>query len=106
PYKGSAPALTDVLNGTIQMIFDLPSTPLPFVSTGKLRILGVTGTSRRPEMPDVPTFAEQGVADYDTQLWWGVFAPKGVPKDVAARLHAEIGKIAAKPEVQEALAKR
>lgn len=106
PYKGSAPALTDLLNGNIQMIFDLPLTPLPFVSSGKLRVLGVTGTKRLAQLPDVATFGEQGVPDYEPQLWWGVFAPKGVPRDVAARLHAEVGKIAAMPEVKELLAKR
>lgn len=106
PYKGSAPALTDLLNGNIQMIFDLPLTPLPFLSSGKLRVLGVTGTKRLAQLPDVATFGEQGVRDYEPQLWWGVFAPKGVPRDVAARLHAEISKIAAMPEVKELLGKR
>lgn len=102
-YKGSAPALTDLLNGNIQMIFDLPQPSLPFLSSGKLRVLGVTGTNRVTQLPDVATFGEQGVRDFDLQAWSGVFAPKGVPTDIAARLHAEVGKIVQIPEVKELL---
>lgn len=101
PYKGSAPALTDLLNGSIQMIFDLTFTPLPFLNSGKLRVLGVTGTNRVEQLPGVATFGDQGVRDFDLQAWSGVFAPKGVPRDIAVRLHAEIGKIAQMPEVKD-----
>jgi tripartite-type tricarboxylate transporter receptor subunit TctC len=106
PYKGSAPALTDLLNGSLQAIFDVPLTPLPHVSSGKVRVLGTTGQARLAQLPDTPTFREQGLADYNPELWWGVFAPRGVPRDIAQRLHAEIAKIAAMPEVKEQLGKR
>ena len=106
PYKGSAPALTDLLNGSLQAIFDVPLTPLPHVASGKVRVLGTTGQARLAQLPDTPTFREQGLADYNPELWWGVFAPRGVPRDIAQRLHAEIAKIAAMPEVKEQLGKR
>jgi tripartite-type tricarboxylate transporter receptor subunit TctC len=106
PYKGSAPALTDLLNGSIQMIFDVPLTPLPHVASGKVRVLGTTGQARLAQLPDTPTFREQGLADYNPELWWGVFGPKGVPREVAQRLHSEIAKVAAMPEVKEQLGKR
>ena len=106
PYKGSAPALTDLLNGSLQAIFDVPLTPLPHVASGKVRVLGTTGQARLAQLPDTPTFREQGLADYNPELWWGVFAPRGVPRDIAQRLHAEIAKIAAMPDVKEQLGKR
>lgn len=106
PYKGSAPALTDLLNGSIQIIFDVPLTPMPHLASGKLRVLGVSGKSRLPQLPDTPTFVEQGIADYTPEIWWGVFGPKGIPREIAARLHAEIAKVAALPEVKEQLGKR
>lgn len=106
PYKGSAPALTDLLNGSLQAIFDVPLTPLPHVASGKVRVIGTTGPARLAQLPDTPTFREQGLADYNPELWWGVFAPKGVPRDVAQRLHGEIAKIAAMPDVKEQLGRR
>lgn len=106
PYKGSAATMTDLLNGNIQMSFDVPSTPLPFVSSGKLRVIAVTGQKRLAQLPDVATFAEQGVRDFNPELWWGVFGPKGIPRDIAARLHAEITKITAMQDARDLLGKR
>ena len=106
PYKGSAATMTDLLNGTIQMSFDVPSTPLPFVSSGKLRIIATTGQKRLSQLPEVPTFREQNVQDFNPEIWWGVFGPKGIPREIAARLHAEITKIGAMTEVKELLARR
>jgi tripartite-type tricarboxylate transporter receptor subunit TctC len=106
PYKGSAPALTDLLNGSIQMIFDVPLTPLPHVASGKLRVLGTTGAARLAQLPDTPTFREQGLTDYNPELWWGVFGPRGIPREIATRLHAEIARVAALSEVKEQLGKR
>lgn len=106
PYKGSAPALTDLLNGSLQAIFDVPLTPLPHVASGKVRVIGTTGQARLAQLPGTPTFREQGLADYNPELWWGVFAPKGVPREIAMKLHDEIAKIAAMPEVKEQLGKR
>jgi tripartite-type tricarboxylate transporter receptor subunit TctC len=106
PYKGSAPALTDLLNGSIQLIFDVPLTPLPHVASGKVRVLGTTGPSRLAQLPDTPTFREQGLPEYNPDLWWGVFGPKGIPREVAQRLNAEITRVTASPEVKEQLGKR
>lgn len=105
PYKGSAQTFTDLLGGNIQMAFDAPLASLPHLSVGKLRVLGTTGRNRLPQLPDVPTFMEQGVPNYDLELRWGVLGPKGIPPDVAGRLHAETSRIAAMPEVKEALSK-
>jgi tripartite-type tricarboxylate transporter receptor subunit TctC len=105
PYKGSAQTLADLLGGNIQLAWDAPLAPMPHLKTGKLRVLGSTGAKRVPQLPDVPTFMEQGVPDYDLELRWGVFGPKGIPQPIATRLHAETAKIAAQPEVREAMAK-
>ena len=105
PYKGSAQTFTDLLGGNIQLAFDAPLAPLPHLSSGKLRVLGTTGSKRLPQLPNVPTFMEQGIPQYDLELRWGVIGPKGIPRDVAAQLHAETARIAALPEVKEALFK-
>jgi tripartite-type tricarboxylate transporter receptor subunit TctC len=105
PYKGSAQTLTDLIGGNIQLAWDAPLAPLPHLKSGKLKVLGSTGAKRVPQLPDVPTFMEQGVANYDLELRWGVFGPRGIPVAVAERLHAETGRIAALPEVREAVAK-
>ncbi len=105
PCKGSAQTLTDLIGGNIQLAWDAPLAPLPHLKSGKLKVLGSTGAKRVPQLPDVPTFMEQGIADYDLELRWGIFGPRGIPVAVAQRLHAETGRIAALPEVKEAVAK-
>jgi hypothetical protein len=71
PVSGSAQTFTDLLGGNIQMAFDAPLASLPHLSVGKLRVLGTTGRNRLPQLPDVPTFMEQGVPNYDLELRWG-----------------------------------
>jgi tripartite-type tricarboxylate transporter receptor subunit TctC len=105
PYKGSAQTLTDLLGGNIQLAWDAPLAVMPHVKTGKLRVLGSTGAKRVAQLPDVATFMEQGVPSYDLELRWGVFGPKGIPQPIAERLHAETARIAALPDVKEAVAK-
>lgn len=105
PYKGSAQTITDLIGGNIQLAWDAPLAPLPHVKTGRLRLLASTGAKRVPQLPDLPTLMEQGVRDYDLELRWGVFGPRGIPLPVAQRLHAETERIAAQPEVREAVAK-
>lgn len=105
PYKGSAQTFADLLGGNIQLAWDAPLAPLPHLKTGRLRVLGSTGARRVPQLPDVPTFMEQGVPNYDLELRWGVFGPKGIAPQLAERLHAETARIAALPEVREAVAK-
>jgi tripartite-type tricarboxylate transporter receptor subunit TctC len=103
PYKGSSPALTDVVAGQdAGMIVNMPPA-VPLVKAGKLRALAVTTSTRSLLMPEVPTVAESGLAGYETVAWFGVLAPAGTPKDVIDRLSAEMAKIARSPEMRERL---
>jgi tripartite-type tricarboxylate transporter receptor subunit TctC len=99
PYKGSAPAMTDLLGGRISMMFDTTSNFIEHVRTGRLRALGVTGRTRSQALPDVPSISEtEGLAQYDMTLWLGVLAPAGTPGYVVARLNHEIKAVMAEPE--------
>ena len=105
PYKGTAPALTDLIGGQIQLNFDTPITSLPHIKSGRLKALAITGNRRLPALPDVPTrFAEAGLPAYDFQLWFGVMAPAGTPKPIVDKLSAEIGRVLAQPDVRRQLA--
>ncbi|MES2535618.1 MAG: tripartite tricarboxylate transporter substrate binding protein [Pseudomonadota bacterium] len=103
-YKGSTPALTDVMGGHVQLMFDSMSSSLPFIKAGKLRALAVTTAVRSPAMPDLPTIAEAGVPGYDLSTWYGLWAPAGTPKDIVSKLSTEVAKILKTPEVREKLA--
>jgi tripartite-type tricarboxylate transporter receptor subunit TctC len=105
PYKGASQALGDLLGGRIQVMFDLPQTPLANIQAGKLRALAVTGSERLALMPGVPTTAEAGVPAFAFGTWIGLVAPAGTPPAVINRLHAEIVRAATQPEVKEAFAK-
>jgi len=83
PYKGAAPALTDLLSGSIQVMFDSVSTALPPVRAGLLRPLDVSSAKRIPDLPDVPTIAESGYPDYAVSVWYGIAAPAKLPDDIA-----------------------
>lgn len=100
PYKGTAPALTDLAGGQIQGVFSTQATAAPFIQGKKLRALAVSSTKRNADMPDVPTFAEQGINGMVIEQWWGVMAPAGLPKPILDRLHAEIVKALQSPEVR------
>lgn len=104
PYKGTAPALTDLIGGQIQLNFDTPVTSIPHIKSGRLRPLAITGTKRLPTLPDVPTFAEAGLPAYDFQLWFGVLAPAGTPRPIVEKLSTEIARILALPDVKQQLA--
>ena len=106
PYKGSAGARTDVMGGQVQMMFDAVTTMAPLVRSGKLRALGTTGLTRSSVLPDVPTVAEAGVANYEATIWLGIMAPAGTPVAIIDKLNAEINKILASPELKEAWAKQ
>ncbi|MEJ7686447.1 MAG: tripartite tricarboxylate transporter substrate binding protein, partial [Variovorax sp.] len=86
PYRGSAPALSDVMAGHVPMMFDLQSTSVPNIRTQKLRALAVTSSRRSPLLPDVPTVAESGFPGFEVSAWFGVFAPAKVPEPVMSRL--------------------
>lgn len=90
PYKGAGPALTDLLSGNIQLMFDTLGTALPPVKSGMLRALGVSSTKRVADLPDVPTIAESGYPDYDVSVWYGISAPSKVPDDVAQKISASL----------------
>ena len=92
PYKGSAPALTDLLGGQVQLMFDNIPSSLPHIKTGKLRAFATTGAKRDPALPDLPTIAESGVAGYESGVWFGITVPTGTPKDVIAKINAEAAK--------------
>lgn len=104
PYKGSAPALTDVMAGQVQVIFDPTLSTMPFVKEGKLRALGVTSAERSPSYPDIPTIADSGVPGYESAAFFGVMAPAGTPAPVVARLNAAVKIALATPEITSALA--
>lgn len=103
PFKGSAPALTSLVGGQIDMMFDVLVTALPQVQAGNLRALAVTSDTRSDQAPDVPTMAEAGVKDFDAGTWFGLLARAGTPPDIVATLSAALDKSLAKPEVRAAL---
>ncbi len=89
PYKGSAPALTDLLGGQVQLMFDNIPSALPHVKSGKLRAIATTGAQRDPALPEIPTIAEAGVKGYEAGVWFGLAAPAGTPADVIAKISTE-----------------
>jgi tripartite-type tricarboxylate transporter receptor subunit TctC len=105
PYKGASQALGDLLGGSIQVMFDLPQTPLSNIQAGKLRALAVTSNERLALMPNVPTTAEAGFPAFTFGTWIGLVAPAGTPPAIVSRLYAEIVKAAGQPDVKEAFAK-
>src|SRR3954468_23267109 len=103
PYKGSGPALVDVMAGQIAMIIDTAASVTPHIRSGKLRGIAITGKKRWPDLPEVLTFAEGGMPDYDSSSWYAIHAPAGTPKDVVAKLNAELARIVKLPDVNERL---
>ena len=89
PYKGSAPAMTDLLGGQVMMMFDNIPSAIPHIKSGKLKALATTGSKRDPLLPDLPTLAEAGVAGYESGVWFGLAVPANTPRDVVMRLNAE-----------------
>lgn len=104
PYRGSAPAVNDLIGGQVQSMFDNAPSALPHVQGGRLRALAITSLQRSPLLPDVPTVAESGYAGFDVQSWFGLAVPHGTPQPVVARLNAELNKALALPEVKKRLA--
>jgi tripartite-type tricarboxylate transporter receptor subunit TctC len=100
PYKGSGPAMQDLLSGQVKMSFAGVPNVITHVKAGRLRALGVTTTKRASELPDVPTIAEAGVPGYEATLWLGLLAPLGTPPDIIQRIYTETVKILQDPELQ------
>jgi tripartite-type tricarboxylate transporter receptor subunit TctC len=104
PYKGSAPALNDLIAGQVSLMFDLVLTAAPHIKSGAVRGLAVTGTQRSAVLPELPTVAETGLPGYEVSAWFGIFAPAGVPQAVAKRLNAEFVKVMQQPDLKQRLA--
>ena len=101
PYKGSGPLATDLLGAQIQMSFDTITPVLPHIKAGKLRALAVTTARRSSALPDVPTLEEAGLKGFDIGTWFGVLAPAATPRDIVARLNAEMVKVIQAPEFRK-----
>lgn len=104
PYKGSAPAITDLVGGHVPMMFDTTIAIIPQIKAGKLRAIAVSGAQRSPQLPDVPTFTEAGLPGVESYGWYGFFAPAKTPKDVITRINEAALKYMKTPEFQKVLA--
>jgi len=103
PYKGSAAAITDLIGGQVQVMFDNLPSSLPQIKAGKLRAIAVTSAQRAPALPDTPTIAESGLPGFEATSWFGVVAPAGTPPTVIARINADVNQWLQSPEAKEKL---
>jgi tripartite-type tricarboxylate transporter receptor subunit TctC len=103
PYRGSAPALADVLANQVPLMFDLLTTSLPHIRSGKLRPLGMTSAKRSSLLPEVPTLAESGLPGFEVSAWFGLFAPAAVPAAIVTQLNAVANSVQRTPETEKAL---
>jgi tripartite-type tricarboxylate transporter receptor subunit TctC len=105
PYKGSGPAISEVMGGQVQSMFANIVAGLPAIRSGKVHALAVTGAKRSTAAPDIPTVAESGIPGYEVTGWFGLLAPKGTPRDIVARLNAVTMKVLRLPETRERLSR-
>lgn len=105
PYKGNSPTVNALLTGETQVAISDLASLLPLADAGKVRIIAVTNAKRQRSVPDVPTVAEQGFPEYSADAWAGVFAPAGTPRDIIARLNAELNRVMVLPDVRETVSK-
>jgi tripartite-type tricarboxylate transporter receptor subunit TctC len=103
PYRGTAPALTDVMGGHVQLLIDASFALLPPAQSGKVKTLGITTAKRSTLAPDIPTIAEQGFAGYDFESWYGLWGPKGTPRDICERINALMRETMQEPETVKRL---
>ncbi len=103
PYRGSGPATSDLIGGQVMVSFPGIASMLPYIKSGRLRPLGVSGSQRSAELPGVPTIAEAGVQGYEMVQWNGIAAPKGLPREIQMRLHNELLRLLRNPEFQKTL---
>ena len=103
PYRGSGPATADLLAGQVTVGFPGIAGMLPFVKSGKLRALGVSGARRSAELPDAPTIAEAGVPGYEMVSWFGIAAPKGLAREVQMRIHGDLLRVLKNPDFQKSM---
>jgi tripartite-type tricarboxylate transporter receptor subunit TctC len=104
PYPGAPRGMIDVMNGQVQLSFIVVLNTLPHIRTGRLKPVAVTGGNRVAALPQVPTFAEAGLPGFDIITWFGMTAPRGTPKEIVARLAAEIARVQATQDMKEKLA--
>jgi tripartite-type tricarboxylate transporter receptor subunit TctC len=100
PYKGAGPALVDLIGGQVTMMVDNLPSSMPYIKSGKLRALAVTGKVRSPELPDVPTMMEAGFKDFEVTAWFGIFVPAKTPPEAINKLYAALKKVLNMPEVK------
>jgi len=105
-YKGSAPVVTDLIGGQVDVMFDNIPNVIQHVRAGRMKALAVSGAKRAASAPDVPTVIESGVPGYDVSVWFGVLAPAGTPRDIVMRLNSDIVKIIATPDVTDKFVKQ
>jgi tripartite-type tricarboxylate transporter receptor subunit TctC len=105
PYRGAAPALTDLMAGRVQYTFDGVATSLGYAKAGNIRILGVAGPKRSPVVPDIPTITEKALPGFETQVWFGLFAPAKTPPAAVALINRKVNEVLAMPSIQESFAK-
>lgn len=103
PYKGSSPALTDLIGGQVQVMFDNLPSSLPQIKGGKLRAIAVTSMARAPALPGVPTINESGLPGFEASSWFGILAPAGTPAPIVARINAEVNKWLQSSDAREKL---
>jgi tripartite-type tricarboxylate transporter receptor subunit TctC len=103
PYRGSAPAVTDLLGQQIEVMFDPVQSVLPHIQSGKLRVLAISGAQRSPVLPQVPTVAESGYKQFEAEAWWAIYAPANLPAPIASQLSKNIAEIVASTSFRERL---
>jgi tripartite-type tricarboxylate transporter receptor subunit TctC len=104
PYKGTGPALNDLVGGQVAMMFAQASSAVPFIQQGKLKTIGMASLNRSKALPQVPTIAEQGLQGFEAVSWYALMAPAGTPRDVVAKLHEQMNRMLAKPDTREKFA--
>jgi tripartite-type tricarboxylate transporter receptor subunit TctC len=103
PYRGTGAAMTDLLAGQIQVIFDTLPSAMSFVQSDQVKVLGVSGSTRDPSLPDVPTISEVALPGYEVASWYGILAPAGTPLEVVRKINAEIARIVRDPSIRDKL---
>ena len=104
PYKGTGPAMNDLLGGQVDLLCDQTTQTVPFIKDGRIKVYGVTTHNRLASLPDVPTLDEQGLKGFEVKVWHGMYAPKGTPKEVIDKLNAALKTAMADPHVKQRLA--
>ena len=105
PYKGSAPAIVDLLSGQVQIMFEVMPSAAPHIKSGKLRAIAVTTSTRNADMPELPTISESGLPGYEVTVWWGIFAPAKMTDPLSDRISKAVNATLTDPEIRERFAK-